>query len=513
MKHRFTFLIALLLAPLAFSLAAETKRPNVLLVLYDDMSANQCSAYGGSSIQTPYFDKLAREGILFKNGYCSAPSCAPARAAILTGKNFWELEQGAFIQAWFPSKFVTLTERLSAAGYRTGYTGKGWGPGVREPGKPKRDPVGPVFNDILKKMEDQEECISPVDYAGNFQKFLDTGDTNAPFFFWAGIREPHRPNGKDNDVKLAKAGYPTEAMKVPPFLPDTLGIKKEIAKYEYASRDCDISLGKLLKVLEARGLAEDTIVIVTGDNGMDVPRAKAALWHWGLHVPYAIRWPARINTPGRTVDDMVNHIDYAPTILEAAGIPLPKEMTGKSLLPIFESPKSGQVDATREFTVGGLEWHGKQNAGRTILDQRFQYIVNYSTDTLYTFRPDLKVPLSDESYEQNAAKLDIHGFINGYAHRPEVAPYAAPIFGPRAAEELYDLDKDLGELNNLAEKPDYAAVKDRMRKALFSYLAATQDPRATGDMALFNETSAWVQSRKDSGYADTARKGAKAKHP
>ena len=142
MNKRFFPLAAFLLAPVAVSQAAETKRPNILIVINDDQSWLECSAYGNSSVQTPAFDRVAKAGVLFTRAYCSAPSCAPARAALLTGRNFWELEQGAFIQAWLPAKFATLPERLEAAGYHAGYTGKGLGARREGAHRPTRRPGG-----------------------------------------------------------------------------------------------------------------------------------------------------------------------------------------------------------------------------------------------------------------------------------------------------------------------------------------------------------------------------------
>lgn len=162
MKPTITLFTALR-TPLAVSQAADTKRPNILIVINDDQSWLECSAYGNSFVQTPQFDRVAKAGVLFTHGYCSAPSCAPSRAALITGRNFWELEQGAFIQAWLPAKFATLPERLEGAGYHAGCTGKGWGPGVKEPTGKRSDPMGRVWNNArLEAFQRQthDPCIT-----------------------------------------------------------------------------------------------------------------------------------------------------------------------------------------------------------------------------------------------------------------------------------------------------------------------------------------------------------------
>jgi uncharacterized sulfatase len=190
--------------------AHAAQRPNVLIVINDDQSWLECSAYGNSSIQTPHFDRVAKAGVLFTHGYTSAPSCAPSRAALLTGRNFWELEQGAFIQAWLPAKFATLPDLLEPAGYHTGYTGKGYGPAVLPPPGRTRSPAGNVCNSAVIKSP--PAGISSIDYPANFAKFLDARPADKPFYFWAGLMEPHHPHGQDNHQKL---GLALDAIKLP----------------------------------------------------------------------------------------------------------------------------------------------------------------------------------------------------------------------------------------------------------------------------------------------------------
>ena len=171
---------------------------------------------------TPAFDRVAKAGVLFTRAYCSAPSCAPARAALLTGRNFWELEQGAFIQAWLPAKFATLPERLEAAGYHAGYTGKGWGPGVKEPTGQRADPAGKAWNSV--RIKSPPEGIANMDYAANFAQFLDAKPQDKPFYFWAGLLEPHHPHGPDGHLKI---GVGLDAVKIPGFIPDTPGVRRD----------------------------------------------------------------------------------------------------------------------------------------------------------------------------------------------------------------------------------------------------------------------------------------------
>ncbi len=471
-------------------------RPNILLVINDDQSWLECSAYGNASVPTPHFDRVARDGVLFNYAYCSAPSCAPSRAALLTGRNFWELEQGAFIQAWLPAKFPVLPDLLEAAGYHAGYTGKGWGPGLLPESGRKRNPAGNVFN--AAKIKSPPEGVSAFDYATNFAKFLDVRPKGQPFYFWAGLLEPHHPHGKDN---YKQPGMDPAAIKVPGFLPDTPGVRRHRTNYLWEVRHADGTLGALLKVLEERGELANTLVIVTADNGTPAPRAKANVYDWGVRMPLAMMWPARVQA-GRKVDDFINFADFAPTILEAAGVPVPREMSGRSALNVLLSAASGRVDAARDFTAAGLEWHGElppcNQSSRMIRDERFQYIVNYGAGPRFAL--SAKGPQPDSDFEKNATTYDVSALLAAHPEHPAVKRFVPLVQGPRPREELYDCVADPFELNNLADKPEFAAVKEKLRARLEAYQRATQDPRGTGEMALFEKTRGFVIERKRKGY-------------
>jgi uncharacterized sulfatase len=480
--------------------AAVPAKPNLVVFITDDESWLERSAYGWSKLPTPHFDRVARDGVLFTHGYTSAPSCAPSRASLLTGRNFWELEQGAFIQAWLPKKFPVLTSLLAAGGYRVGRVGKGWGPGVYPEDGYGQDSAGKPFNRV--RVPEPEEKMSPIDYAGSFSAFLDAGPEGKPFFCWVGPTEPHAPYSKKNVAKLDKR-YKTsvDSIRVPGFMPDTPGIRRDRANMLYEVCYADEQLGRILAVLEEKGQLDNTLVIVTSDNGTGLPRSKATLYDWGVHEPLAIMWPARV-PKGRTVDDFVNFRDFAPTMLEAAGLPIPKTMSGRSLLDMLTSGKSGQVEADRDFMVTGLEWHGEMppesRAGRMIRDHRYEYIVSYGQ--MSARKPDPSRVLPDEQFEKTAEQAGWATLLVKHPNHPKVKPFASVLMSPTAAEELYDLEKDPWQLHNVVDDPAYADVKERLKAKLKEYQLATGDPRATGDMKVFDATREFVISRKKAGY-------------
>jgi N-sulfoglucosamine sulfohydrolase len=466
------------------SIQAEEKatpRPNVVVFITDDESALERRAYGWSDLPTPNFERVVRDGVLFKQAYCSAPSCAPARAALLTGRNFWELEQGAFIQAFLPEKFSVLPDLLETAGYRIGYTGKGVGPysppktarrfASEQGTNPANLPSGPAYNRI--KHEQPEDDGDEIDYAANFRVFLEEDQDNQPFWFWVGVIDPHSPWNPENPRKLReKYGIDPDKVPLPGFMPDDPKWRTRRASWLYELLRADETLGKVLAVLEENDKLDNTLFIVTSDNGSWYgTHGKAGAYEWGVHVPMAVQWPARVKG-GRTVTDFVGFPDLAPTMLQAAGVAVPPAMSGRSLLPILLSEKSDQVDADRSFMVTGLEWHGElepgSRASRTIRDDRYAYIANYGQ------HPD-----------HPSVKLD--------AWRGS---------GQWPAEEFYDLVEDPWQLNNLAADPAHAEARDRLKKQLEGYQHQTGDPRVTGQMEIFDATRAMVLERKRSGYKD-----------
>jgi uncharacterized sulfatase len=490
---------AFLLAAVAVAAAVPSaaKRPNVVVFITDDESWLERGAYGWSNIPTPHFDRVAREGVLFTRGFTSAPSCAPSRAALLTGRNFWELEQGAFIQAWLPGKFPALPELMEAGGYHAGYSGKGWGPGVvpKDSGR-TRNPAGDAYNSV--KRPTREPGISDIDYPANLAKFLDERPTRKPFWFWVGSIEPHTPLGPDNYRKFeAQTGLKETDLKIPEFLPQTPGVRRQRANLAYEICHADRDLGRVLALLEERGELANTLLIVTADNGTQVLRSKTNLYDWGVRVPLAMMWPAQVKG-GRRVDDFVNFADLAPTMLEATGLPVPNGMSGRSVLDVLTSGKSGRVDPARSWTAAGVEWHGEAApvslAGRMIRNERYLYIVNYSDAPRRAVDPSKQRP--DAEYAKNReTDNEIDLTVKHPAH-PEVKRFTAYFVDPRPREELYDSETDPWQLNNLAASPAHAGVKAKLRDRLEAYQRQTRDPRITGEMEIFEQTRAFVSNRK-----------------
>ncbi|MHC4132216.1 MAG: sulfatase family protein [Planctomycetota bacterium] len=458
----------------------ETKRPNILFCISDDQTWLHTSIGGDPVVKTPNFDRVAREGILFTNSFTSCPSCAPCRASILTGQDFWRLEEGGLLFGRLKNKFPIYTRLLEDAGYIVGYTGKGYDPANQRFNYTWKNPCGKPYYKRLN--EEPLEGIANIDYAGSFEKFMNARDKTKPFCFWYGGDEAHRDYVYGSG---AKAGLDPNKVNVPPFWPDAKPVRNDICDYLLEIQWFDEHLGRMLKRLEENGELENTIIVVTSDNGMPFPRAKATLYNYGVHMPLAIRWGNGIKKPGRVVHDFVNHIDFAPTFLEAAGVKAPEQMTGRSLMKIFKSDKGGWVEPARDMTVVGLERHtwarpdGKTYPRRAIYTQDYAYIRNYEPDRWPMGGPDF-----EEQNQGTFGDIDAgptKSYIMERREEKGVKKLFAMSFGKLPAEELYSIDKDPSQMKNLADEPVFREVKERLRKRMEDYQKKTADPRVKGE--------------------------------
>ncbi len=250
----------------------STPRPNILFCITDDQSWKHAGAYGCEFVDTPAFDRVAREGILFNHAYVSSPSCCPSRGSVLTGQDFYRLEEASMNHTIWPNKFNVYPDLLEKAGYHIGFTGKGWGPGRFNVQGRTHNPAGPAYNEI--EITPPAKGMNTIDYSKNFAAFLDDRPQDTPFCFWLGITEPHLVYERGSGVKL---GIDLDQVKVPDFYPNTRTVKNGLADYAAEIEYGDSHLGTILGILEEREKLENTLVVVTSDNGMPLPRAKAKL--------------------------------------------------------------------------------------------------------------------------------------------------------------------------------------------------------------------------------------------
>lgn len=489
----------------------EEGRPNILFVLSDDQSFPYASAYGTPGIKTPAFDEVAGEGILFYNAFTAAPQCSPSRAAILTGKNIWQLAEAGTHGSSFPKKFKVFTALLEADGYKTGYTGKGWAPGNWKISGWKQNPVGQAYN--REALTPPTEAISASDYFKNFVDFYNQKDKDQPFFFWYGGHEPHRPYAAGS----GKAFLNPSAVFVPDFLPDDSVVRKDIADYCFEIGWFDQQLGKIIAFLRQKHEFDNTLIVVTSDNGMPFPSAKANLTEYGSHVPLAVCWPDRIKK-GQVSRDLVSLIDLAPTFLEIAGVSAQPAMTGKSLTAILFRDSTSPHYAHRKFVLTGRERHSDARPddlgypSRAIRTQQFLFILNLKPERWPAGNPP---PVTDAvqlppGYNPKDFKPiglgynDIDGpsptktrMIENQAKWPKLF---ASGFEKRPAEQLFAIQQDPGCTTNLANNPAYDSIRAALKKKLKARLAQQGDPRMLGYGDIFESYPRFGRMRNWGGF-------------
>lgn len=467
---RFT---ALFVCICTIGFAQERRQPNILFAIADDWSYPHASIYGTAEINTPNFDRIAREGMLFTQAFTAAPQCSPNRASILTGRHIWQNYEAGTHASYFPKTLLVFTDELEKGGYELGATGKLWQPGNwKDPGWP-RNPVGPEFQDKkVAKRDLPANGISNGDYAGNFNEFMKQRDKDKPFFFWYGAKEPHR---RYEAGSAAKAGKNPKNVAVPAFLPDNDLVRNDILDYYLEVEWFDEHLGRILKQLEDAGELDNTIVIVTSDNGMPFPRAKANVYEYGVRVPLAISWKGHIKA-GQKTDALFSHIDLAPTILQAAGVAEMNFVTGKTQLSVL----TGDSDSVRDYVMFGRERHSHSrydNVGypcRAIRTNDYLLIQNLRSE---------RMPAGDKEGFHDIDDSPTKKWMMD--NRDSSMELFQASFGWRPNEELFAVQKDMDCMNNLAESPEADDIVAGMKEKLQTLRFDQGDPRSTNMGSIF----------------------------
>lgn len=459
------------------------KRPNILIAIADDVSFPHMGAYGCKWVNTPAFDLVAEQGVRFDNFYTPNAKCAPSRAALLTGRNSWQLEEAAnHIGFWPENKYATFFEAMAENGYTAGFTGKGWAPG--NPGMKNgkvRQLTGTPFQKF--KTPPPTKYISPNNYAANFEDFITQTPKDKPWIFWYGGTEPHRSYEYGSGAALSKTTI-SDIDKVPSFWPDTDTVRNDMLDYAYEISHFDMHLMRMIKKLEQTGQLDNTIIIVTADNGMPFPRAKGLEYEYSNHLPLAIMWKNGIIKPGRIENNLISMIDIAPTLIALAELDRKaQEMmntTGRSMVDILKN----QGKAERPYILLGQERHDygrPMNQGypiRSIIKDGFLYIHNFKPELWPVGNPETGYLNTDGS----PTKTQI---LNMRRNKGDLL-YWNLNFAKHDTEELYFITNDKDCMFNLAGKSEYAGIKEKMKDLLFAELKAQKDPRVLGTGSVFD---------------------------
>ena len=473
--------ILLLLSQTSYAVASgQAKRPNILIAISDDHSWKHTSAQGSPFVKTPNLDAIANDGFRFSNAYAASPGCSPSRASLLTGQHHWMIGPAGTHASSFPIHYETFVDLLEGAGYKTGFTGKGWGPGDWLAGGRTKNPAGVEYNEAKLKVKPQIG-ISDIDYAGNFQQFMEERENDEPFYFWYGSKEPH--------LVYAELGHSDEDMArvvVPEFLPNTQASRSMLLDYADEINHFDTHLGSIIATLEAAGEMDNTLIIVTADNGMPMPRAKSNGYDYGIHVPLSIRW-GQGGQKRKVIEGPVGFVDLSATILETAGLEIPNQFVGQSLLGLL-SGDADELDYNRAV-FSGRERHSSSRYKNLSYPQRMMRSGDFLI--IWNARPDLdpageaREIVDGELSAPHSAYYDIDdSMIKRELLAKRDDAYIGPFFhlavDKRPEWEFFNVKDDPESLNDLADDPDHAQVFAEYQKKLSDTLTDTRDPRLVG---------------------------------
>ncbi|MBM3756522.1 MAG: sulfatase [Acidobacteria bacterium] len=410
--------------------STAARPPNIVFLISDDHTAADLGCYGNTHVHTPNLDKLAREGARFTNCFVTSAQCSPNRSAIFTGCTSHTTGTSR-LHAPMPPWEKTFVDLLKEHGYFTG---------------------------AFRKVHQGDEFNKRFDFyaarPAKFESFFDKAPKDKPFFLHVGFTDPHRPYTKG----AFTPPHDPAKVRLPNFLPDTPAIREDLAHYHDFIARMDAECGTLLALLESRGLASNTIVFFTGDNGMPFPGAKGTCYDPGIHVPLIVKWPG-MTKPGEVRSELISHVDLAPTWLDIAGAPVPPKMQGKISTGLW---KSGGFQA-REAVFSERNWHDNFDPIRSIRTRRFKLIFNAAPHFPYRPAWDLEGSPSWSSYQ-------------AASRRPGFKPHFARLLQPaRPIVEMYDLSKDPDEFNNIANDPAYAKDKQELLKRLSDWMHDTYD--------------------------------------
>lgn len=419
-------------------------RPNVMIVIGDDMTWHDCEPYGNKVIRTPNMAKLAEQGMCFDAMFTATAMCAPTRQQLYTG--MYPVRNGAYPNHSKVYDGVrSIVHHLKALGYRVGLIGK------RHFG-----PAESFAFEFIGKGVDRDGAADVRAISG----FVNRGAAQ-PYCLIVASNEPHGPWNKGN-----ASVYKANELAVPPYLVDCPETREAMTKYYAEITFLDGQLGDCMKVVDESGRRDDTIVIFTSEQGTSFPSGgKWTCYDTGLKTAFIVRWPANVR-PGSRTKAMTQYVDVVPTLIEAAGGNPGKIETGRpdahgnkgfdgrSFLPVL----LGRTDSHREYVYGVHTTRGIINGSacypvRSVRSDRYKYIWNPSHEAVF----------------YNAVSTGPRTLLAVWAERGERDSHAAFLarrYQHRPAEELYNVQRDPFELNNLADDPAYVEVKRTLRREL-----------------------------------------------
>jgi len=414
----------------------NSQRPNILYMISHDLGRH-LGCYGKASVESPALDGLGAEGALFTNSFCTAPSCSPSRGSLITGRyphsnglmglvnNGWDL----------PESERTLPQYMKEAGYETALFGF-----QHERIDPYSFGYDHTFCLGLSSCDSRSVAPAVIEFLNQKHR--------TRFFINAGFNEVHRP--------YLHPDYPPadpDSVEIPPYLPDRPGVREQLAGLDGLIKSMDSDIGRIMAALDSSGLKDNTLVIFTTDHGIDMPLAKGTLYDPGIETTLIMRWPEGFDG-ARKLNGLVSHVDVLPTLLDILGINPPDRIQGKSFLPVLR----GDLSKTRAEIFAEKTHHSDYDPMRCVRTERHKFIHNFGAYRRY------EVPADPE--------MDVAAIM------PEVFHVRRPV------TELYDLENDPLERNNLSGSQETRAIEEELRERLLNWMRETKDPLLEGAIPL-----------------------------
>ena len=443
---------------LAFPAFADNL-PNIVFINADDLTHSDLSLYGGQAI-TPNFDRLAAQGMTFSQCFQTAPMCSPTRHNLYTG--IYPVKTGAYPNHTFAKKGTkSIVHHLKPHGYRVALSGKRH--------------ISP-------------EAVFPFEYSGVKNNpdmkaidklMLESKTAGTPFCLFACSNEPHTPWNRGDPSQ-----YPHEKIELPPYILDTPETRDGYSRYLAEITYYDDQVGQILDLLEKHNLVENTIVMLSSEQGNSMPFAKWTLYDPGLRTALVARWPGKIKAASKT-SAMVEYVDVVPTILDAIGVEPVAEMDGKSFLSVL----SGDSGEHKTHIYGIMTTKGTINAPehygiRSVRSHDFQLIVNLTPEVKFTNACTKSPEFLSWIREAEAGKPRAKDLVHHYQHRPAV--------------ELYATSKPWHQWENLADSTEHTEVRAKLQEKLDAWMVNQGDLGQLTEEAA-NEHQQKSQKKKKNG--------------
>lgn len=421
------------------SLTVESANPPNIIVFIADDAGMDFGCYGNKLIKTPNIDQLANDGLVFQKAFLTSSQFSPTRTSILSGQ-FAHTIGSEDLHHPMNEGTKLLPYYLKQQGYFTGILMKGHlgNIGVSE-GTRQFDHIG-----------EGRDNQAP----GLFNEFLDRAN-DRPFFAWVAFFDPHRPYGGEDGAKKV---HDPDSVIVPPYLVNTKGTREDLALYYDEIHRVDTNIGTILLELDKRDLRKNTLIIFLSDNGMPFPRCKGSAYDYGIKTPLIIQWEGKA-TQNAHYSGLVSVIDLAPTILDVAGVEKPDEMYGHSIQATFND----QSAEGRKYIFAERNWHNTDAHIRCARSEKYKLIVNGYPELLYPIIGDYVGTGTWNDLLEAKAK---HGLDK---YQKQLFEY------PRYKVELYDLENDPYEVDNLIDKKEYLPIATELNNKLLDWEDKTND--------------------------------------